>query len=91
VARDKHEQIRIRAHQIWEDEGRPNGGDVRHWLQALDELAGEDDHETLQELMDQDDRLDDAARQPLNNAVADLQITTGDKSAKQKIKKTEGP
>lgn len=27
------------------DEGQPEGADLRHWLQAADELAGEDTHE----------------------------------------------
>ncbi|MBY3072993.1 DUF2934 domain-containing protein [Rhizobium laguerreae] len=60
MAIDKHEQIRRRAYEIWEAEGRPDGADQRHWLQACDELAGEDEHETLQNLLDEDDR-DDAA------------------------------
>ncbi|MEI1251309.1 DUF2934 domain-containing protein [Rhizobium aouanii] len=60
MAIDKHEQIRLRAYEIWEAEGRPEGSDLRHWMQACDELAGEDEHETLQDLLDQDDR-DDAA------------------------------
>ncbi|RUM03959.1 DUF2934 domain-containing protein [Rhizobium chutanense] len=60
MAIDKHEQIRRRAYEIWEAEGRPDGSDQRHWLQACDELAGEDEHETLQDLFDEDDR-DDAA------------------------------
>ncbi|ANM14775.1 MULTISPECIES: DUF2934 domain-containing protein [unclassified Rhizobium] len=60
MAIDKHEQIRRRAYEIWEAEGRPDGADQRHWLQACDELAGEDEHETLQDLLDEDDR-DDAA------------------------------
>ncbi|CAN7692487.1 DUF2934 domain-containing protein [Rhizobium leguminosarum] len=60
MAIDKHEQIRRRAYEIWEAEGRPDGADKRHWLQACDELAGEDEHETLQDLLDEDDR-DDAA------------------------------
>ncbi|KPH07236.1 DUF2934 domain-containing protein (plasmid) [Rhizobium acidisoli] len=60
MAVDKHEQIRRRAYEIWEAEGRPEGADQRHWLQACDELAGDDEHETLQDLLDEDDR-DDAA------------------------------
>jgi hypothetical protein len=60
MANDKHEQIRRRAYEIWEDEGRPEGSHLRHWHQAADELDGEDEHETLQDLLDEDDR-DDAA------------------------------
>ena len=63
MATDRHEQIRRRAYEIWEDEGRPEGADLRHWLQASDELAGDDEHETLQELIDEDDRDDTALLQ----------------------------
>lgn len=31
-----------RAYLIWEREGRPNGRDRDHWLQAAWELAGEE-------------------------------------------------
>jgi len=58
---DRQEIIRRRAFEIWEDEGRPDGADQRHWLQAEDELFGDDDHETMQELLDEDDHDDDLA------------------------------
>jgi hypothetical protein len=32
------ERIRIRAHQLWEGEGRPHGRDEIHWLQAESEV-----------------------------------------------------
>ena len=34
------ERIRIRAHEIWETEGRPQGRDREHWEQACRELGG---------------------------------------------------
>ena len=60
MARDKEEAIRQRAYEIWEQEGRPDGSALRHWLQASDEFSEDDEHETMQELIDEDDR-DDAA------------------------------
>ncbi len=36
---DQAESIRRRAFQIWEDQGRPEGRDMDHWLQAESELA----------------------------------------------------
>ena len=36
---DQNEQIRRRAHQIWEAEGRPEGQAARHWAEAEDELG----------------------------------------------------
>src|SRR3712207_3636848 len=35
------ERIRIRAHEIWENEGRPQGRDREHWEQACRELGGD--------------------------------------------------
>lgn len=32
------EDVRRRAHELWEAEGRPEGGHERHWLQAEREL-----------------------------------------------------
>lgn len=34
------EQIGVRAHQIWLDEGRPEGRSEQHWQQACQELRG---------------------------------------------------
>jgi hypothetical protein len=31
--------IRERAHSIWEEEGRPEGRDVEHWLRAETEIG----------------------------------------------------
>lgn len=33
------EQIRKRAYEIWEGEGRPNGRDIQHWFQAETEFG----------------------------------------------------
>jgi Protein of unknown function (DUF2934) len=42
MARDREAQIRARAHEIWEKEGRPVGEEHRHWDQASREIdAGE--------------------------------------------------
>lgn len=34
--------ISRRAYELWEAEGRPEGCDLRHWLQAEQELSGRD-------------------------------------------------
>jgi hypothetical protein len=34
-----HEEVRERAYEIWEREGRPDGQHESHWRQALAELA----------------------------------------------------
>lgn len=35
------ERIRSRAYELWEAEGRPEGREVDHWLQAAQEVAAE--------------------------------------------------
>jgi hypothetical protein len=35
---DLDQQIRRRAYQIWEEEGRPQGRAQEHWLQAQNEV-----------------------------------------------------
>jgi hypothetical protein len=39
VARRSKEEIRLRAHELWEQHGRPVGRDVEFWLQAESELT----------------------------------------------------
>lgn len=41
MASDREDEIRQRAHRIWEREGRPDGMDKDHWARAERELAGE--------------------------------------------------
>jgi hypothetical protein len=37
---NREEQIRERAHQIWEEEGRPQGREQEHWERAAREIEG---------------------------------------------------
>ncbi len=36
----RHDQIRQRAYQIWEESGRPEGHEMDHWLEAEREVLG---------------------------------------------------
>jgi len=36
-----HEKIRLRAYQIWQEEGSPQGRDSEHWERARREITGE--------------------------------------------------
>jgi hypothetical protein len=36
---DREEQIRRRAHELWEQSGRPEGRETEFWLQAERELS----------------------------------------------------
>ncbi|RRH94796.1 DUF2934 domain-containing protein [Mesorhizobium tamadayense] len=38
---DRQERIRRRAHEIWEQAGRPEGSHIEHWEQAIAEIDGE--------------------------------------------------
>jgi hypothetical protein len=38
VTDDRHERIRQRAHEIWEQAGRPEGAHMDHWDQAAAEV-----------------------------------------------------
>ena len=38
---DRTEQIKARAHELWEAEGRPEGRHDAHWKQAEAELSAE--------------------------------------------------
>ncbi len=40
---DRQERIRVRAHQIWLDEGQPAGQHERHWHQATADVDREDE------------------------------------------------
>jgi hypothetical protein len=39
AARRSREKIRMRAHELWEQHGRPAGRDEEFWLQAESELS----------------------------------------------------
>ena len=39
AARRARERIRIRAHELWEQQGRPVGRDEEFWFQAESELS----------------------------------------------------
>ena len=44
AAPDAHrDRIAARAHALWEEEGRPDGHDLRHWFAAEQELRGGDE------------------------------------------------
>lgn len=39
---DHNERIRQRAHEIWEEEGRPEGREYSHWLRAKADVREEE-------------------------------------------------
>ena len=39
---DMEERVRQRAHELWEQAGRPEGLAEQHWEQALQQITAED-------------------------------------------------
>jgi hypothetical protein len=39
MANDREQEIRKRAYELWEQEGKPHGNDLRHWLKALEQFG----------------------------------------------------
>lgn len=39
---DREDRIRQRAHQLWEEDGRPEGKHAHHWEQARTEIGDDD-------------------------------------------------
>lgn len=90
MADDLYERVEKRAFEIWEMEGRPEGAAQRHWDQAMDELAGDDEHETLQELIDDDDLRDEKSNER-RKGESDVEITTGEDGSASQVRRVEGP
>jgi DUF2934 family protein len=43
ASRRSRQEIRARAHELWEQDGRPSGRDLEFWLRAERELKGDED------------------------------------------------
>jgi hypothetical protein len=39
---EKHDRIRVRAFEIWQRAGQPEGSHMEHWHQAIQEIEAED-------------------------------------------------
>jgi hypothetical protein len=91
----KPEQIRRRAYEIWQAEGCPLGGELRHWLIAESEF--DDEHKPAGpfrgfSVLGERDGGKAGAVEAVPSAVADeVAITTGKEPGRRKIKRTEGP
>lgn len=47
---DQDDRIRRRAHEIWKQEGSPEGREYSHWLRARAEIREEDANTIAQDL-----------------------------------------
>ena len=68
---EREARIRLRAYEIWQDRGRPDGRTVEHWLEAERQLSGEEDSRSLEEDSDSEGAADEAEKKSRReNAVA---------------------
>lgn len=66
---DKDDLIRARAHQIWENEGCPEGQEADHWARATAEIeAGAGQPDAAQSAVDAGERAEEEGNVP--SAVA---------------------
>jgi biotin carboxyl carrier protein len=80
----RDEKIRLRAYQIWEQEGRPEGKDIDHWHRADSEI----EQEQYQMQAEQDSRPSDteeteSATQAVRTPEAPPALSTNQASAKR--------
>jgi hypothetical protein len=69
---DREKQIRERAYALWEQEGRPNGEDLRHWVAALEDLAS--DHPNSEIIAENTSVLGDLEPTPQSNTAGKSQL-----------------
>jgi len=70
-ASPSHDQIAKRARELWERQGRPQGQDLQHWLDAERQLRGQakptgapPGKHSVDESMEAERRLDGLIEQP---------------------------
>ncbi|KNY13163.1 hypothetical protein AKG11_30780 [Shinella sp. SUS2] len=91
----KPEQIRRRAYEIWQAEGCPPRGELRHWLIAESEF--DEEHKPagpfrgFSVLGERAGGNAGAVEAVPAAATDEVVITTGKEPARRKIKRTEGP
>jgi hypothetical protein len=97
MSNDREQEIRHRAYELWEQEGKPHGDDLRHWLKALEQFGNgaappakskrkarpKASAEIPAETATQ-------AKKPKAKEPA-VEITTGKEPPSKQIKRVEGP
>jgi hypothetical protein len=69
------DRISHRAYELWENEGRPEGNDLRHWLQAEQEVAGNGSTSPTSTMQDTTPGGDSSAPRNTGSDVRPLQGT----------------
>ncbi|AYG69880.1 MULTISPECIES: DUF2934 domain-containing protein [unclassified Rhizobium] len=58
----QEEAVRLRAYQIWQDEGQPEGQELIHWRRATQEILAEDGRQPME--MDETEAVTQAPPPP---------------------------
>lgn len=72
------EQVRRRAYEIWEREGRPEGRESEHWRKAVEELSAQRGNTDTQEVPATRVRGPAEASQPSGAAGSRSETASGD-------------
>jgi hypothetical protein len=104
MAVDRDEWIRRRAYETWESEERPQGEDIKHWMQALDEFNAQNWEKDADKAESDPADLPAGADEDRGKDVADVEppahdrapedagdITTGEEPAGKAVSAAEGP
>jgi len=60
----REDKVRLRAYQIWEDEGRPEGEDLAHWYRADGEIEPAEDQTQAEQPMEETEAATQAVDAP---------------------------
>jgi hypothetical protein len=81
MVEEKRSQVEIRAYEIWDREGRPNGKAMEHWHQAVAEIAREDAEAEATKLKKAAARKKAATAKPATPAKKVASASTSKKSS----------
>jgi hypothetical protein len=94
---DREQRIRERAYALWEQEGRPEGDDLRFWINALRDLG--EDGPDQQILTENTSVLGEPEAKPApaktkskrSASTKGSSISTGEGSVRSAVRHAEGP
>jgi Protein of unknown function (DUF2934) len=98
MASDREKEIRQRAYELWEQEGKPHGDDLRHWLKALEQFGNGAVPPAKSKRTDRAKAPAEIpalkvpqAKTPRTAKERAVEITTGKEPPSKQVKRVEGP
>jgi Protein of unknown function (DUF2934) len=98
MASDREQEIRQRAYELWEQEGKPHGDDLRHWLRALEQFGNGAAPPAKSKRTARPKAATGIpavkvpqARKPKTAKEPAVEITTGKEPPSKQVKRVEGP